>query len=178
MYHKFWKGLPSNRPLLDINFPYYDLTPPIESIESIERGIKRSFGLYSSSGTHGFTMKDVKAIAEMERGAALREAKEREENGEPPLGQCCDECGEELGEESHEISQGILRPEEYLCDDCYRKRYGPYKCKKCGKECLSGEIDWENSDKEEDSYICMKCSWEEQYGDASEDEYDDKASSW
>ncbi len=162
----------------DKNFPYNDLTPPIESIKSIERSIKRSLNVNIPSGIDAFTVKQFQRVREMEKEARLEWAKEREENGEPPLGQCCDECGEELGEESHEISQGILRPEEYLCDDCYRKRYGPYKCKKCGEEFSSGEIDWENSDKEEDSYICMKCSWKEQYGDASEDEYDDKAPSW
>ena len=102
--------------------PQNDLTPPIESIESIERSIKRSLNVNIPSGISAFTMKDIKILAEMEKEAMLQWAKEREENGEPPLGECCEECGEELGEESHEISQGILRPEEYLCDDCYRKR--------------------------------------------------------
>jgi len=162
----------------DKNFPYNDLTTPIESIKSIERSIKRSLNVNIPSGIDAFTMKDVKMLAEMEREAAIREAKEREENGDPPLGQCCDECGEELGEEHHEISQGLLRPKEYLCDNCYRKRYGPYKCDKCGEEFSSGEIDWENSNKEEDSYICMKCSWKEQYGDVSEDEDDNEPASW
>ena len=158
--------------------PPNDLTPPIESIESIERSIKRSLSVNIPSGINAFTVKQFQMLQEMEKRTRLEWAKEREENGEPPLGQCCDECGEELGEEFHEISQGILRPEEYLCDDCYRKRYGPYKCKKCGEECSSGEIDWENSDEEEDSYICMKCSWEEQYGDVSEDEDDNEPASW
>jgi DNA-directed RNA polymerase subunit RPC12/RpoP len=171
-----WKLLRS-RPILDIQNPDFDLTPPIESIDSIERRIKNAFqqplSVYGS-----LTKKDVEWIAKVEHERSIRDAKEREETGEPPPGEYCDECGKELGEDRHKIKNWILDPEEYFCDDCYRKRYGPYKCRKCGKEFSSGEIDWDESDKEEDSYICTKCSWKEQYGDISEDDHDDEPASW
>jgi len=159
MYNKFWKGLPSNRPQLDIQNPYYDLTPPIESIESIEREIKKMWGLQ----TRGFTMKDVKAITEIRR-ASLDESSEMDEDDNKQSTLCCDDCGEELGDDFHTLDGDILCQIEHICPDCYRKRYGPYKCYNCEKEFSAKEIDWDNSDKDEDSYICRDCSYNQQFG--------------
>jgi DNA-directed RNA polymerase subunit RPC12/RpoP len=157
--------------------PYDDMRPPIEPLGSIERVLRNAIRQHQSI-MNSFTVKEWEKIKEWDREARQQWAREREENGEPPLGECCDECGKRLENDSHEIKHGLLAPEEYLCDDCYRKRYGPYKCRKCGEEFSSGEIDWQESDKEEDSYICSKCSWKERYGDDDEYDHDDEPASW
>jgi len=177
MRNKFWKELPSGKPIMDINFPHYDLTPRIESIEAIERSIKKAFG-YPKSVYSSLTKKDADMIARMEHEAAIRDAKEREENGEPPLGECCDNCGNEVEEDLHRVKDGLFGREEYLCDACFRKHYGPYKCWKCGELFSENEIDWDHSSREEDSYICKDCAYRHLYSDSSEDDYDDEPASW
>jgi hypothetical protein len=174
-YNPLW-GLPSHRPILDIQNPNFDLTPPIESIQSIERQIKYWFGQYPSSGIEAFTAKHVKALTEMRMAPLDEHTDEDEDDLSTDL--CCDDCGEELGNDYHTIDKGLLRRNEHLCPDCFRKRNGPFRCDECGGEFSSGDIDWKNSDRDAESYICLRCSWKDRYGSASSDEDEDGSDGW
>lgn len=146
----------------DINYPYDNLTPPIESIESIERSIKKGFrkSLNFTSGGSNHVQKHVKSH---DAADSSEESCDIIVDDDDPVRSDCSECGKDLGDEYYTIHD-LFCPTAHLCPDCYRKRYGPYKCYNCEKEFSAKEIDWDNSDKDEDSYICRDCSYNQQFG--------------
>jgi DNA-directed RNA polymerase subunit RPC12/RpoP len=143
--------------------PYDDQKPPVEPLGSMERMMQRLMKQHQSI-MNSFTVTQWERVEERIEMDREQREKEKKEKGELPFGESCDDCGKELGEDSHQISHGQLILEEYLCDDCYRKRYGPYKCWECGEEFSEYDIDWDRSSKHENSYICKNCSYRQQFG--------------